>query len=217
MRGYGLKLSQSLVPLNEISKKAMEVGSSIDLSDCPYGETTGPCAFINRPTNYYFFLAGLVRTERLKRILEIGTNFGGSIMSISKGLHHEDVAVSMLVTVDIISKNRVGFNKYPRINRIEGDSLNNDVSRKVLACFNGGAELIYIDSVHEYEHTRRNIDIYVPVLKPRYLVLDDIRQSMGMKRLWCGLKKEFKTEAFDASDISIRRGAGFGVVRWLTP
>jgi cephalosporin hydroxylase len=194
----------------------MEVGLNIDLSDCPYGETTGPCSFIGRPTNYYFFLAGFVRSRRLAHILEIGTNYGGSIMSMSKGLHEDDIAGSRLVTVDIAYKNDEGFRKYPHIRRIQGDSLNENVARKILESFDKEIDLVYIDSVHEYEHTKKNIDIYAGKLNPGYVILDDIRQCDSMRRLWSELKKGFGDDAFDASDISIRKGAGFGVIRWKT-
>jgi len=200
--------------LKEICEQAMDAGMDIDLSDCPYGETTGPCSFINRPTSYYFFLAGFVKLEKLTRILEIGTNYGGSIMSISKGLHENDIADSRLVTVDIIHKNEEILKEYPHIKRIKGDSLDEDVVKKTVEFFDKEIDLIYIDSVHEYEHTRKNINVYAGKLNPHYVILDDIRQCDDMKRLWSELKEEFEDNAFDASDISIRKGAGFGVIRW---
>jgi len=200
--------------LREICEQAMDTGMNIDLSDCPYGETTGPCSFINRPTAYYFFLAGFVKLQRLTHVLEIGTNYGGSIMSISKGLHKDDVADSRLVTVDIIHKNEERLKRYPHIKRIQGDSLDEDIVKKTVESFDKAIDLIYIDSLHEYEHTRKNINIYAGKLNPRYVILDDIRQCDDMKRLWSELKGEFEDDAFDASDISIRKGAGFGVIRW---
>jgi predicted O-methyltransferase YrrM len=200
--------------LREICEKAMDTGMGMDLSGCPYGETTGPCSFISRPTKYYYFLAGLVRTRRLKRVLEIGTNCGGSIMSISKGLHEDDRRCSTLVTVDIVSKNEEGFKKYPHIRRIEGDSLDEETVRLVAGSFDREIDLLYIDAVHEYGHTKKDIDIYAGRLNPRYLILDDIRQCDEMKRLWRELEETFREGAFDASDVSIRKGAGFGVITW---
>ena len=200
--------------MKDICEEAMRVGISIDLSDCPYGETTGPSSFINRPTSYYFFLAGFIRLQKLTQILEIGTNSGGSIMSISKGLGKDAIACSRLVTVDITRKNDEGFSKYPHIKRIYGDSLNEKVAKDVITSFDKEIDLLYIDSVHEYEHTKKNINIYAAKLNPRYVILDDIRQCNDMIKLWNELKEEFQDIAFDASDIVIRKGAGFGVIQW---
>ncbi len=155
-----------------------------------------------------------MRIERLSRILEVGTNSGGSIMSISKGLDERDIAASRLVTVDVIRKNDEGFNKYPHISRIQGDSLDEKVVTKIIGIFDGEIDLLYIDSLHEYKHTKKNINIYAGKLNPRYVILDDIRQCEGMRKLWSELLEELGDNAFDASEIAIRKGAGFGVIRW---
>ena len=199
--------------LKQICEHAMKRGVSMDLSDCHYGETTGACSFLKRPTNYYFFLAGFVRVERLSSILEVGTNSGGSIMSVSKGLDPRDIATSRIVTVDIIRKNDEGFSRYPNITRIDGDSLDEKVVTKIIGAFDKEIGLLYIDSLHEYEHTKKNMDIYVGKLNPRYVILDDIRQCEDMRKLWGELKEKFGDNAFDASEITIRKGAGFGVIR----
>ncbi|MFH1593148.1 MAG: class I SAM-dependent methyltransferase [Candidatus Omnitrophota bacterium] len=206
--------STTVIHLEAICIQAMEIGRRIDLSGCPYGGTTGPCAFIGRPTNYYFLLAGLVKLERLGQILEIGTNCGGSIMSMSQGIDKRDMAVSRLVTVDIARKNEEGIKRYPHIRRVDGDALSEDVVRKTIGLFERDIDLLFIDSLHEYEHTKKSIEIYGGKLNPRYLVLDDIRQCDDMIRLWKELCDRFEDNAFDASEVSIRKGAGFGVIRW---
>jgi predicted O-methyltransferase YrrM len=190
----------------------MREGRKIDLTGCNYGETTGPLTFLKRPTNYYYFLAGLVRSRGMTRILEIGTHFGGAIMSMSRGLSEEGLPKSKLVTVDIERKNQDGFKEYSHIRHITGDSLDKDVVERVAECFEGPIDLIYIDSLHEYGHTKENIDTYGKRLRPQYIVLDDIRQCDSMRKLWSALTREFKERAFDASDITVRKGAGFGVI-----
>ena len=200
--------------LKSICEQAMREGRKIDLAGCNYGKTTGCCSFLNRPTSYYYFLAGLVRSQRMAHILEIGTHFGGSIMSMSRGLNKKDMTRSKLVTVDLERKNKDGFREYSHIERITGDSLDEDVIKKVRERFTRSADLIYIDSLHEYEHVKKNLEIYAKPLDPRYIVLDDIRQCDEMERLWNALKQEFKEDAFDASYITIRNGAGFGIIKW---
>ena len=200
--------------LELICERAMREGQKIDLAGCNYGETTGCCSFLKRPTNYYYFLAGLVRSQRMTHILEIGTHFGGSIMSMSRGLNKEDRPRSKLVTVDLERKNQDSFREYSHIERITGDSLDEDVIKKVRKRFTRFAYIIYIDSLHEYDHVKKNLEIYAKPLDPRYIALDDIRQCNEMARLWSALKQQFKENAFDASDITIRKGAGFGVIKW---
>lgn len=134
-------------------------------------------------------------------------------MSISRGLHKDDIARSRLLTVDIVRKNEKGFKKYPHINRIHGDSLDEKVVKKVTASFDRDIDLLYIDSLHEYEHTKENINIYTDKLNPSYVIMDDIRQCDDMKKLWNELKQKFGGNAFDASEISMRKGAGFGIIR----
>ncbi|MFC1577142.1 class I SAM-dependent methyltransferase [Candidatus Omnitrophota bacterium] len=200
--------------LKDICERAMRKGRSFDLSDCVYGETNGCCPFINRPTSYYYFLAGLVHAENLSYILEAGTHFGGSIMSMSKGLREGDIPKSMLVTIDITSKNVDGFKKYPHITRVLGDSLSEGVISRACRMFDRSIDLLYIDSLHEYEHAKRNLDVYADPLSARYVILDDIHLTGAMEKFWGELVERFRERAFDASVLVKRRSAGFGVIEW---
>jgi len=200
--------------VKDICQKAMAKGQTIDLSRCYYGETTGCCPFMERPTNYYYFLAGFVRILKLRKILEIGTHFGGAIMSMARAIPKWHIPRSTLVTVDIAHKNKDGFKAYPYIKRISGDSLSDKTIKEAIASFTDPIGLLYIDSLHEYWHTKKNIDVYAGRLNPRYIILDDIRQCDSMRRLWTDIVKDFKDKAFDASEVCIRKGAGFGVIKW---
>jgi len=192
----------------------MEAGQKINLSKYHYGRTGGSCPYIKRPTNYYFFLAGLVRTENLRYILEIGTHFGGSIRSMRKGLNKKYFFGNKLVTVDITDNNISGLKGFPRIHKILGDSLEKKAANRAINCFKKPIDLLYIDSIHEYDHTMSNINIYAPKLDPLYIVLDDIRQCDSMRKLWADLTRKYDDKAYDASEIAIRRGAGFGIIKW---
>jgi len=200
--------------LKLICELAMQEGQKIDLTGCNYGKTTGPSQFINRPTKYYYFLAGLVKTQNLTKILEIGTNSGGSIMSMDRGINKENPEISKLVTVDIEYQNHDGLKDYTNIERITGDALDQQVVNKVKDSFTNEIDLLYIDSLHEYDHTKKNIEIYGQLLNPKLIVLDDIRQCEDMVKLWDELKAEYKHKAFDASGICKRGGAGFGVIKY---
>ena len=199
--------------LGDVCQEAMYVGMGIDLTDCHYGQTTGT-SYIARPTSYYYFLAGFSAIEKCAKVLEIGTNCGGSIMSINRGLDNECISDRKLATIDIACRNEEGLKEYPHITRFYGDSLSEEITEKAIGFFGEEIDLLYIDSLHEYGHTKKNIEIYAKNLNPRYIILDDIRQTDGMKKLWEELEEEFKCDAFDASEKVMRHGAGFGVIRY---
>lgn len=199
--------------MSDICLAAVKEGRRIDLTGCNYGETDGCCRFIARPTRYYYFLAGLVRSQRITYILEAGTHCGGSIMSMARGIRKRHLKRSRLVTVDVASKNDAGFKEYPFIKRIKGDSASETTAERVAGAFDRPIDLFYIDSLHEYGHTRSNIDIYTDKLNPKYIVLDDIRLSEPMRRLWREITEKFAKEALDLSEMVGRNQAGFGIVR----
>ncbi len=213
-----MRLSESFMevlnPLKDICTRAMAVGQKMDLSKCHYGNTSGRCLYIKRPTNYYFFLAGLVRAENLRYILEIGTHFGGSIRSMRKGLNKRHIFSNKLVTVDVTNDNMAGLKGFPRIHKIWGNSLAKKVANRAINCFKKPIDLLYIDSIHEYDHTMANINTYGPKLDPLYIVLDDIRQCDSMRKLWADITIKYGNRAYDASEIAIRKGAGFGIIKW---
>jgi cephalosporin hydroxylase len=191
----------------------MREGRKIDLTGCNYGETDGCCRFVARPTNYYYFLAGLVKTEKLTYILETGTHCGGSILSMARGLDRQDVSESRLVTVDIDQKNEEGLRGHTHIERVRGDSTDDNVADEIAMVFDRPIDLFYVDSLHEYGHTSRNVEIYSERLKPKYIILDDIHLSEPMERFWREMVGRFKEGVFDASELVGRRKAGFGIIR----
>ena len=195
----------------------MPVGRKIDLTGCNYGLQRRTGVFINKPVSYYYFLAGFVSSQRLSYILELGTHFGGSIMSMSRGLREDVVSESRLVTVDKNMENIEGFNNYPHIRRIHGDILNPDVLHKVTGEFDRPIDLLFIDTSHKYEHVKEVINLYAHLLKPRFMILDDIFLNDSMKSLWSEMEEEFGDRVFDATQVS-RRGRGdsigFGVILW---
>ena len=195
----------------------MPVGRKIDLTGCNYGLQRRTGVFINKPVSYYYFLAGFVSSQRLSYILELGTHFGGSIMSMSKGLNEESIPKSRLVTVDQDMENIEGFKEYPHIIRIQGRILDPDILHKVIGQFDRPIDLLFIDSSHKYEHVKEVLDLYAHMLKPRFIILDDIFLNDPMKELWLKITEEFGERAFDATQVS-RRGKGdsigFGVINF---
>lgn len=199
--------------LKELCNSAIAAGQKLDLKGCAYDSANLNDSHTD-PADYYCFLAGLVRLENLNAILEIGTYMGGSIMAMSRGLNDEDAKTCSLVTVDIESRNQSGFKDYPHIQRIQGNALNSKSARKISQCFKKDLDILFIDSDHTYLHVKRCIAIYANLLKPKYLILDDIHYNNSMERLWRELKDEFKNRAIDLTQTLGRKNCGFGLVYW---
>jgi len=48
-------------------------------------------------------------------------------------------------------------------------------------------DLLFVDTVHEYEHVAAELALYLPLMAPGgIIVMDDISISLGMKRFWDG-------------------------------
>lgn len=179
--------------MQKLIEDAMKIGLEIDLTGCEYGVHTRTGIQVGTP-KYYYFLAGLARLVGAKRIVEIGTFHGGSAKALSRGAPEAEV-----VTVDV-SRRAVGaFMEFPNITQVFGDSMKLETVRKV----GGAADIVFIDSLHTYGHTKANIGLYAG----RYVVLDDIRLNGDMKRLWGELEG-----GSDLSEI-VERPCGFGIFR----
>jgi len=200
--------------LEILCENAMRAGRQIDLTGCSYGMRFLKKEFVEAPVGYYFFLAGLVRTLDLKRVLELGTHWGGAIMSMWRGLRDPNNPENQLVTVDIACKNAEGFTSYPKIKRITGDSFNRSVLEQVVESFYRPIDLLFVDTEHEYRRTYRSVATYANRLAPRFVLLDDIHFNRSMERFWFDLKRSLGDRAFDASRLCNRENAGFGVVLW---
>jgi predicted O-methyltransferase YrrM len=202
--------------LKEICEEAIYEGKKVDLSGCAYGEPTGwEGPLLTEPNEYYYFLAGLVRTQNLKNILELGTHYGGSIMSMDRALAEQDNDRKRLVTIDIAYKNNEAFKNYPHIKRIKGDVISKGVIKEAVDSFDGDIDLLFIDSDHRYEHVKTAIYTYANKLKPKYIVLDDVLLNNSMKKFWKEIKGIFKDRAYEISGLGVRKEkVGFGIIDW---
>jgi hypothetical protein len=191
--------------LQHIAGDAAALGREIDLTGCDYGiHITSGLHLGVQP--YYHFLAGFARTIGLRKVLEIGTCYGGSMMAIDRGSRGVE-----MVTVDKKEMAGDGVKALVHIKRVIGDSLAADTLRKVQAHLSGPIDLLYIDSKHSYEHTTGNLQLYGGEFRPRFVIFDDIHLNEEMERFWGDAKKKYGELAFDASELA-GRPCGFGIV-----
>jgi predicted O-methyltransferase YrrM len=187
----------------------------IDLAGCSYGKPHWPGPYIDGPQPYYYFLAGLVALSRSSRVLELGTHFGGAIFSIARAMASRGggAASPEIVTVDFRTRNAEAFGAYPQVTRLVGNCLDPAVAARVGQAFSGPVDVMFVDVTHEYEQTRRCLDIYVPLVTPALVILDDIRLNPSMARLWADLSIAYGDRARDITESARREETvGFGLL-----
>jgi predicted O-methyltransferase YrrM len=114
---------------------------------------------------------GLVMGNGVNRIVQLGHFFGYSSLLLGMMLRHMRGAPG-LVSIDIDPSvtdftqrwvDRAGLGNYVRL--IVGDSAAETSYDQALALLGGkGPELLVIDSSHQYAHTLRELDLWVPRL-----------------------------------------------------
>jgi|GEM_PF-1334138 len=206
-----------LSDLSELSRQAMIEGKKIDLSGCYYGDPHWKGAVSRDIPEYYYLLSGLVRIKELTHILEIGTHFGGAIMSMNHGLSRDAASRSRLVTVDLTHLNEEGFQRHRGINRIQGDALNPKVVKQVTRYFDRSIDLLFVDTIHYYRQAFYSAAIYANRLQPTIIVFDDIHLNSSMNRLWNYVTELFEGLTYDASALCDRERAGIGLLACRYP
>ena len=202
--------------LKNIVEEAWLAGRAIDLREIHFGPSLPGWEddrFFDRPNPYYFFLAGLVRTQNCTCILEIGTHFGGSGLSMLKGV--ADQGNAKVVSIDITDLNPA-LHATPGFTKLTGDANSEAMIRNVLDRFSGQViDLMFIDSNHSFMPTTLSLGVYGTLLRPRFIVLDDISLRDGMRTLWSRLRSTYE-DAVNCIDIvpEIRQEiCGFGLLR----
>jgi hypothetical protein len=200
----------------ETIREAWSVGEGIDLRGVQFGPSLPGWQddrFFHQAFSYYFFLAGLVRTQGCSTILETGTHYGGSSLAMLRGV--ADPRAARLLTIDITDLN-AQLHDTPGLTKLTGDANSEAIITQVFDHFAGKpADLIYIDTNHSFMPTLLTLGIYATMLRPRFLVLDDINLAEGMRRIWSRLCASYP-EAVNCCDVvpEIRTAkAGFGVIQ----
>jgi hypothetical protein len=203
--------------LEETIREAWFVGKTIDLRGVRFGPSLPDWPeprFFDNAFSYYFFLAGLVRTQGCSKILEIGTHFGGSGLAMLKGV--ADAEAARLLTIDITDLNPELHN-IPGLTKLTGDANSEAMIGQVFDHFaDEPVDLIYIDTNHSFMPTLLSLGIYGTMLRPRFLVLDDISLADAMRKIWSRLCASYSEAAVNCCDIvpEIRTAkAGFGLIQ----
>lgn len=188
------------------------IGAQLDLSGAVYGPAHFVGEFIDRPPDYYAFLAGLVRLTGASHIAELGTHYGGSVQAMIAGIDDKVRGDAQIATVDVTALNREQLETIDGLTCVQGDSLDDDVIAQMMAPFDRHVDLLYVDTIHSYQQTMENTAVYANRLKPAAIVFDDIHLNPEMERFWGDVCTSGAGACHDVTEHSGRGGAGLGLV-----
>lgn len=193
-------------------RDAWAVGQTIALDGIGYGPPHWKGeTFHDVPLPYYFFLAGLVRSQGCRTICEVGTHYGGSTFSMQRGAGD----AAQILTLDVADINPQ-IARTAGITKLTGDANSNALVKAAALHFNGyPIDLLYIDADHKFAPTLASVALYCLLLRPRLVVLDDVVLNPQMRTLWHVLTAAYGASAVNCSDIvtEIRdKAVGFGLL-----
>ena len=127
-----------------------------------------------------------------------------------------DQHAAKIVSVDVTDLNPK-LHSTPGIVKITGDS-NGELALKqaIIAVGNEPIDLLYIDAEHRFSSAITNFGLYVALLRPRFVVMDDIVLNEGMRSLWDIVRATHGSDVINCVDIvpEIRaKACGFGLVK----
>lgn len=155
------------------------------------------------------FLGRLVLTGGASTVIEIGCYVGVTTAHIARALHASGRGRVFCVDIkqkhiDITSRNLAALGLRERLHPLCGDSLD----PRIIAQLPDQADVIFIDSSHNYHHTRREIEAYALKLSDRgCLVLHDAIQWPGVRRAVQEVWEDYSVMTF-----ATRRGNGVAVL-----
>ncbi len=210
-----LQASARDTALAQMIRHAWAVGQTIGLDEIGYGPAHWKGEkFHAAPMPYYFFLAGLARSQGCRAICEVGTHYGGSCLSMLAGAGNR----ARILTIDIADINP-GLAQAAGITRLTGDANSNAVIKAAALHFAGKPiDLLYIDADHRFAPTLTSLGLYCLLLRPRLVVLDDVLLNPQMRTLWDVLTAAYGASAINCADIvpAIRDPmVGFGLLKLL--
>jgi len=202
--------------------KSLNTGRRLDLSGVLYGMPHGPSGLDPTlpadaaPKSYYYFLAGFVREMGCRRILELGTHMGGSARALDRGFSEPFRGDELIVTIDPGRLAVPILSSHPRIRMIHGLGEREDAVQEALRLFgNKPIDLLFLDSLHEFDTALQQFALYTTLFSPKYVLLDDIALNPEMRRFWAVLCQRYGPFAMNLSEISDQiqgPDPGFGFV-----
>lgn len=138
-------------------------------------------------TLYYMWLACLMRVMKPAQVVELGGAMGTSALVMLSQLPEESKLYSITLEEHGLEFSFIKTH-YRNLTKIIGNDL--DLSLWPEDMDWSKTDLVFIDSLHTGEHLQKELDLYLPLLKPGTIVLlDDIRINDGMWDVWLSIDK----------------------------
>ncbi|MFO1067314.1 MAG: hypothetical protein U1E14_02195 [Geminicoccaceae bacterium] len=197
----------------EAIRQAWKRGGTIDVSGFAYGPSETHGGFMDKAPAYYRLLAGLAASLGARTIVEAGTHYGGSALSMATGMRLGGGRGPLLITSDIVDLNRERLKAEPEIVKLVGDSSTPamlDLTATLLG--SRPVDILYIDGRKDRAFVlgvAAGLTARVPV---RWLVIDDIATRSTVTDLWRELVEAFGPRAANAAQVvPSSRSAGYGM------
>ena len=168
------------------------------------------------------FLARVCELEP-RRVLEIGTAYGGTLFALAAAAHPD----AHIASLDLPSPMgypperellyRAFARAGQRLDLVRADSHLPATRDRIVALMGGSLDLLFIDGDHTYEGVRRDWELYGPLVRAGGLVaFHDIVPGSedvvgGVPRFWAELREATAVDEIVAEQE--QGGYGIGVVR----
>jgi predicted O-methyltransferase YrrM len=139
--------------------------------------------------------------------LELGTCGGGASRHVAT--KNPDVKV---ISIDVTKLPQVSEIACPNFQFILGDSI--ETAKTLGPQYQGKIGIIFIDTIHEYQHTMNEFNAWKSYMAPGGIMFFDDLYRQGMDRVWKELP-ETKTEFHALSKMHIGGSptdGGFGAI-----
>lgn len=178
---------------NDIDLKVFDYLANFDITPfmdhfvkLPVGQKQEVMDTVERANKYYQWLYGLVKVVEPKQIIELGASVGTSTIMLALAKDKDCKLYTVDNGHDYIEGPKAweAMNQdYPDTIKIWGDDLNLAIYPK--GCKLEDTDILFIDTEHTGEQLKKELDLYVPLLKKGcVVVLDDIRLNYGMFKVW---------------------------------
>ncbi len=147
-------------------------------------------------TRFFYTLCEMMYPDL---ILELGTDRGRSGIHFAMGAPEAKV---FSVDIDPTCSGYLDAFKLPNVETITANSADASIAARFDDL---SLDILFIDSLHQYAHVRRELDLYVPKVRVGGLIfMDDIHLGPEMERIWSEI-------GHPKREISQLHFTGFGV------